>query len=228
MEADQLDSLTNRWLGNFLWHHKRQKEAVLAYERSSRFFVDSCHRDAMSSDMLAEAEMALGVDCFYACTSLADVALEALEKLQIVVQGHPRREESLAKGGELFAIASDAYKRASLISANIQKLANPGSSPCSVEEVIRMNDILGPEEIEVHMNDISDWWDQKRQGVALRPKDGMNHAESNTLRNDLFASGHPLRPKHARNGTPYTKVPRAGDVAIMEDTCRPPQESMTV
>ena len=203
VEADQLDSLTNRWLGNSLWHQKRRNEAVLAYERSSRFFVDSHHRAAVSSDKLAEAEMALGIDCFYACISLADVALEALEKLQIVVQGHPRREESLAKGEELFTIESDANKRASLVSANMHKLANHGSVPDSVEEALRTNDILGPEEIEVHMNDISDWWDQKRQGVVLRPKDTMNHAESNALRNDLFASGRPLRPLHG-NSDRYT------------------------
>ena len=203
VEANQLDSLANSWLGNSLWHQKRRKEAVLAYERSSRFFVDSHLRPSESSDMLAEAEMALGVDCFYACISLADGALEALEKLQIFVQGHPRREESLAKGGELFTIASDAYKRATLISANIKKLANHGPNPNSVKEFLGTNDILGPEEIEVHMADISDWWNQKKQGVVLRPKDTRNHVESNAFRNDLFASGIPLRPKHG-NPNRYT------------------------
>jgi hypothetical protein len=194
-EADQLESLANRWLGNSLWRHGRRKEAVLAYKQSSRFFDDSRHNVASSPDFLLEAEITLGVECFYACTSLADVALDALEKLQIVVQGHPLRQESLCKGEELFAIALDAYKRASLVSANLQTLANRGSSPVSVEIVFRENAILAPKEIESHVKEISEWWVQKKQGIVLRPKDGTIHANANELRNDLFAFG-PLRPKH--------------------------------
>jgi hypothetical protein len=203
VEADQLDALANRWFGNSLWRHGRRKESVLAYKQSSRFFVDSRHNVAVSSDILVEAEIALGVECFYACTLLADFALDALEMLQ-VVQGHSRRQESLCQGEELFAIASDAYKRASLVSANIQTLANHGSSPVSVEDVLRENAILAPNEIEIHVKEISDWWDQKKQGIVLRPKeDGTtNHADSNVLRNDLFASG-PSRPQHG-NPKRYT------------------------
>jgi hypothetical protein len=201
-EAGQLESLAHRWLGNSLWRHGRRKEAVLSYKQSSRFFIDSRHSAALSPDILVEAEIALGVECFYACTSLAEFALDALEKLQIVVQGHSRRQESLCKGEELFAIALDAYEMASLISANLQALANHGSSPVSVEVVFRENAILAPREIEIHVKEISDWWDQKKQGIVLRPKDGTIHADSTTLRNDLFASG-PLRPQHG-NPKRYT------------------------
>jgi hypothetical protein len=156
----------------------------------------------LSPDVLVEAEIALGVECFYACTSLVDFALDALEKLQIVVQGHSRRQESLCKGEELFAIALDAYKRASLVSANLQTLADHESSPVSAEVVFRENAILAPTEIESHVKEVSEWWDEKKQGIVLRPKDGTIQANSNALRSDLFSFG-PLRPEHG-NPKRYT------------------------
>lgn len=188
LEADRLDSLTNRWLGKSLWHQRRHKEAALASEKGSSFFV--ARRNNVSDEDMIEAEVELGIECFFASTSLADLALDALEKLQIVVQGHPKRQECLSRGQELFSMALEAYKRASLISTNLQKLvAHHKSRTSMAEDTIRENGILTAQEIEKNMEQMNSWWEKKKEGIVLRQKGGTNQNESDTLRNDLFSSG---------------------------------------
>ena len=187
LDADQLDALANRWFGKAYWYQRRYKEAVLAFEKGSMFFMER-KRNSAPDKVMREAELELGVECFFASTSLADLALDALEKHQIVIQGHPKREECLVRGQELFSMAMDAYKRASLISAGLANLAKSGSS--SAEDTLQDNGIVSSKEIESIMEQISSWWNEKKQGVALRPKqDGNLGNDRNTLRNDLFSSG---------------------------------------
>jgi hypothetical protein len=187
--ADQLDSLANRWLGNALWHQRRHKEAIVALEKSSRFFLGRRH--SVSDEDMLEAELELGIECFYGCTSLAELALKALEKLQIVIQGHPKRQDCLSRGEELFSMAKESYKRASLISANLQKLTHHKL------DIARESGILTSQEIEGYIEEMNSWWEEeKKSGVVLCQKDGPMHSESYPARNDLFSSG-PLRPSNS-------------------------------
>jgi len=196
LEADQLDALANRWLCSTLWHQRRRKDAVVASEKGSRFFIG--RRNSVADEDMQEAELELGVECFYACTSLADLALDALEKLQIVIQGHPKREECLAKGQALFLMAEEAYKRASLISTNLQQsLAQHKTTSFSATDTLRENGILTPQEVDKNMEQIKSWWEQKKQGIVLRPKDGTAQSTAGPLRNDLFSTSRPLRPNNS-------------------------------
>ena len=181
LDADQLDSLANRWLGNALWNQRRHKEAVVAFEKGSRFFVAS--KDNVSGDEMLEAELELGVECFYGCASLADLALNALEKLQIGLQGDPKWKNCVLRGEELFSMAKRAYKWASLISTNLQKVAGHKS------DFVRENGILTSQEIEKSTEEMTSWWEQKKKSsVVLCQKDGVVNSKSCSARNDLFSS----------------------------------------
>lgn len=196
LEADQLDALTNRWLGKSLWQKRKRNDAVLACERGSRFFVDR-NDDRVTDEDLPEAELELGVECFYVCTSLADLALDTLEKLQIVAQGHPKRQDCLASGQELLSIALEAYKRASLVSATLQKLATHMSSSSSAKDTLRSNGIITSQEIEKNAEQMKCWWEEKKKvGIAVRQTNGTERNGSDQLRNDLFSSGT-SRPNHS-------------------------------
>ena len=188
LEADQLEALTNRWISIGLWHQKRFKDAVVASEKGSRFFID--RRNCVPDEDVQAAELELGIESFYASTTLADLALDALEKLQVVIQGHPKRQDCLSKGHELFSISKNAYNRASLVSTNLYDLVDARKSSSLTKETLRENGILASQEIEENIKLINSWWEQKKEGNILRPKDGTSNEESEPLRNDLFASGH--------------------------------------
>lgn len=190
VKADQLESLSTRWLGQALWRQGLRKEAVAkfdvassAFSRSSQTSTDHVTKD----EAFYGAMLQLGAECYYAHSSLADLAFEDMTTLPLT--------GAVQQGNDLFSYAKRALENASDTSEAIREYC---ASTLGNEDYLGENDILGREEIQQWWKECGDWWDG-RKAIANRPIQvdsiARQHNPSNIQRGELESSGLPTIPK---------------------------------
>ena len=162
-------------LGQALWYQSKWHKAVRTMEGVRELF-DSVGNISSDPDLL-EMQVLVGVECYYSFTTLAHLAPEAVERLQVVSRGHERFANVCRKGDELAGIAKKAYSRASAMSITLQNLCEPNSSHLAFEDIQHDHRLSSVQDIQAAAEDLQSWW-ERRKAARVVYKDSRSSISS--------------------------------------------------
>ena len=175
LQADQLESLTGRWLGISLWKSGHRDAAVETLLSSSQLFCT----DGSHDPELANLQILLTIDCYYCCVSLVDLASNALEKLPMARSDVVKWNETKQKGDDLLTIVMKAYKHTKLVICSLERLCGEKFESTSSD-----HSIITLAEIDLFSQELKNWWEAQKNDKAIPVRRGT----SNLSRNDLITT----------------------------------------
>ena len=229
LKADQLESLTSRWMGVTLWHsyqrtvrqsnpqhacQKQKTDAVVAFDRASNFFFTHQFQSTklQQHPNLLQSLLDVGAECIYGCSMLADLACSDMEQLG-VRKGPNSIDLSTehSKGDELLTIVQNALQKQAGICDALEAIKSKGQLLASAVSIFQEeNEIPNGEGIRQSLLDIETWWSTtKSQQLKARELLSSTAAASTTrtsvdhhfLRGDLFAHGESTASNNSQRPT---------------------------
>jgi tetratricopeptide (TPR) repeat protein len=167
LKAEQLDSLSARWMGRATWGQGLRKEAAKTLERGASFFLilfESWKENSFHDDNIHDAQLQLASECFYASITLAELASEALEQLPPT-----STNDTIQTGDELLSYVTRGLMKASRVSEAINSFleSNPVEQT-TYEEFLEDNEIMDSMRIRQSLRELEEWWN-RRKAFAKRP-----------------------------------------------------------
>jgi hypothetical protein len=182
LRAQQLESLTARWMGTAYWRQGRRTESIRTFEHGVVDFAETECSDNMHDEDLFEVELQVRAESYYACTTLADLASGALER-----SPGSSQPDILAKYDELLLIATKALDQATSISKMIQGLLLSSHTGGSFEAFQHDHEVLEADALRRCHVELRDWWLNKK--AAFQTIIVAKDQPASLPRNDLFPDG---------------------------------------
>ena len=162
VRADQLDSLGTRWMATAMWHQGIRRNAIDLFDSNANVFLkrfEAWKSNAVDDDSLQDARLQLGSECYYACTTLADLASSSLERLP--------PSGAVKKGDDLFSRCRESLKKASQVSEAIRELieSHPNDK-VTYEDFSVDNEVMSFQSIEQYLSDVSFHLDSSLAGLC--------------------------------------------------------------
>ncbi len=204
--GNQLKALTSRWMGTALWHQGDRPKAV------SIMLEQGCDPVWVTDDSLSttttlvqlwrraldekkenvsnmQDDIEFGVECYYNCTCLADLAGEALEAMVLAAKGN--KEGNKTASQELLSWSKRALLQAANVSKTItalitlQQSTTSSASPLSLDNY----DVKTPHELEVAQQELVDWWKEVTEAESTRLDLPKRSSAKHLPRNDVLGEG---------------------------------------
>jgi len=182
LRAQHVEALATRWSGTACWKQGRQKESVRLFERGATVLgVDQSSPNIHDEEML-DATLQLCAEFYYAWTTLADLASQALDRTPVSYH-----LEALAKNDEVLSIAIKALEGAATTSKRIQKIMGSSTIGGTFATFQTDHDVLGAEDLRRSRDEIREWW--LRRKASLQPIQVSRDTHSLLPRSDIFPDG---------------------------------------
>jgi hypothetical protein len=182
LRAQQLESLSARWMGTAQWRQGRRTESVRTFEHGVADFAEAECSKNMHDEDLFEVELQVRAESYYSCTALADLASGALER-----SPGSSQPDMLVKYDELLSIATKALDQAASISKMIQVLLLSSRTGGSFEAFQHDHEVLEADALRRCRDEVRDWW--LRRKAAFQPIVVSKDKPAPLPRNDLFPDG---------------------------------------
>jgi hypothetical protein len=183
LRAQQLESLSARWMGTAYWRQGRRPESVRIFEYGVVDFAEAEHSKNMHDEDLFEVELQVRAESYYSCTALADLASGALER-----SPGSSQPDVLAKYDELLLIATKALDQAASISKMIQGLfLSSRRTGGSFEAFQHDHEVLEADALRRCHVEMRDWWLNRK--AAFQPIKFSKDKPTSLSRNDIFPEG---------------------------------------
>ncbi|KAL3939242.1 MAG: hypothetical protein SGBAC_005992 [Bacillariaceae sp.] len=204
LRADQLESLSYRWMGVCLWKASRETDAIKTLQKASLFFKMNFE----PRPELIPSTLEVAAECIFATCALSDLVCSAMEELT---------RSSLSKGENYVIVAERALRRYVEIVSGFERLPQGHVTSESFQSLRETNDIKTSEAILNHISQVKRWWAKKKSQptiASLMVKDATGTVKSSLPRFDIFSSGLTL----ANNTLPTAHI-------TLSNGRRPPQQA---
>ena len=157
LKADQLESLTSRWIGTTIWHQKvtilqsptsanrcqqqpqqqyynkkQVEDAIYAFDRSTSFFFSHSfqHTKLQNHPNLLQSLLEVGSECMLGCSTIADLACSTMESLGFTAK------QKVGSGSSIQYLTKEHVKGDELLTI-VQKALKKQASICDAFDVIK-------------------------------------------------------------------------------------------
>jgi hypothetical protein len=201
LKADQLESLASRWMGVNLWHVRKQDDSLIAFDRATSFFSPHLQDTTLQNHPnILQTLLEVGAECVCGCSTLAELACTAIEKLEGGTTEHH------GNGDKLLVIAEQFLEKQAVICRELENLKLRSPLVASAVQIFQEeSEIPKEEDVRDSLRDIKGWWSQaKSQRLSNLDKISSSFDRSAGAplpRSDLFGQSGQVAPNASRGPT---------------------------